>query len=62
MAIRGRFAKPLDSSECEGSNPSLHAIYIYASGVMVAYAAPTRLVRVRIFGGVPEECQSMERV
>ena len=25
----------------------------YASGVTVAYAAPTRLVRVRIFGGMP---------
>lgn len=53
MAIRGRFAKPLDSSECEGSNPSLHAIYLYTLGVMVAYAAPTRLVRVQIFEGMP---------
>ena len=25
MAIRGRFAKPLDTSVCEGSNPSSDA-------------------------------------
>ena len=51
MAIRGRFAKPLVPSGSEGSNPSLHAIC--TSGVTVAYAAPTRLVRVQILGGMP---------
>ena len=51
--VSQRLAKPSYPLDSLSSTLSVGAKYIHASGVTVAYAAPTRLVRVRIFGGVP---------
>ena len=49
--VSQRLAKPSYPLDSLSSTLSVGATYTL--GVMVAYAAPTRLVRVRIFGGVP---------